>query len=93
MLALLLLGLLAANGGFHEALHHDGKAASDNCVLCLFAKGQVDAPQSVPVVAASVESSFDLPPRIEAGVLADFTYLTSPSRAPPAAVCLLSVVA
>jgi len=81
--ALLLLGLLAVNNGFHQALHHSGKAAPDNCVLCLFAKGQVDLPQSVAIVPASVQSSFDLPPRMESIASVDFTYLASPSRAPP----------
>ena|SRR5208282_2558348 len=91
--ALLLLGLLAVNNGFHQALHHSGKAAPDNCVLCLFAKGQVDLPQSVPVVPASFQSSFDLPPRMESIASVDFTYLASPSRAPPVFVSLRSVVA
>jgi len=91
--ALLLLGLLAVNGEFHEALHQTGKAASDNCVLCLFAKGQVDLPQSVPVVSAPVQPSSDLPTLRESIALVDFTYLASPSRAPPAFASLLSVVA
>lgn len=89
----LLLGLLAANSGFHQTLHHSGKAAADSCVLCLFAKGQVGLPQSAPVITTSVRSSFDLPPRMESIAMVDFTYLTSPSRAPPALASLLSVVA
>ena len=91
--ALLLFELLAANGGFHQALHHGGKAASDSCFLCLFVKGHVDLPQSVPVVTASVRSSFDPAPRMESIAMMDFTYLASPSRAPPALASLLSVVA
>jgi hypothetical protein len=91
--ALLLLGLLAVNNGFHKALHHSGKAAPDKCVLCLLAKGQVDSLQSVAVVPAPVQPSFDLPPPMESIVLADFMYLASLSRAPPAFVSLRSVVA
>jgi hypothetical protein len=91
--ALLLFELLAANGAFHEALHQSGKAASDCCVLCLLAQGHVDSPDSVPVVTASVQPSFDLPPRMESIALLDFTFLASPSRAPPALASLLTVVA
>ena len=87
--AILLCELLAANSGFHQALHRSGKAASDSCVLCLFAKGQVDLPQSVLTVPESVRSSFDLTPRMESVALPDFTYLVSPSRAPPAFASLL----
>ena len=91
--ALLVFELLAADSGFHQALHHSGKAASNSCALCVFAKGHVDVPQSVPVVTASVRSAFDPAPLLESIGLVDFTYLARPSRAPPALASLLSVVA
>jgi hypothetical protein len=91
--ALLLFELVAANGELHQALHHGGKAASDSCVLCLFAKGHVDSPEAAPVVTVSIRSSFDAAPRMESIAMVDFTYLASPSRAPPALPLLFSVVA
>lgn len=90
--ALLILGLLAANTGFHQALHHGGKA-TDTCVLCLFANGHVDLPDTGPMVTTSIRSSFTWAPQLESVALADFTYLSSRSRAPPALASILSVVA
>lgn len=80
---LLLCELLAADGPFHQALH-TGKAASNSCLLCLFAKGQVDSPVQNAIITAPVPTAFDSSPRLETVVLADFRYLVSPSRAPPA---------
>jgi hypothetical protein len=91
--ALLVFELLASSSGFHQALHHSGKAASSSCVLCVFAKGQLDLPQSVPVVTASIQSSLALAPRMDSIAFRDFPYLTCPSRAPPALPSLLSVEA
>lgn len=91
--ALLLLELLAGNNEFHNALHHNGNAASNNCVLCLFAKGHVDSPEPTPVLTPLVQPSFEPTPRQESIAFVDFTYLASPSRAPPASSSFLSVVA
>ena len=91
--ALLLFELLAANSGFHQALHHGAQAASSSCVLCLFAKGQVDLPESAPVVTASVPSSSDPRPWVESIALFEFMYLASLSRAPPSPASRLWVVA
>ena len=88
-----MLGLLAADGGFHQALHQSGKATPDNCVLCLFVKGHIDLSQSVAVLAAPVRVSFEPPPVMESIALVDFSYLASPSRAPPALASLPAVVA
>jgi hypothetical protein len=90
--AVLLFELLAANGAFHEAWHHDGKATANPCVLCLFAKGQVDSPESTPILTEFVQSSFEPAPLMESVAKADVTYLAFPSRAPPASFSLLSVV-
>jgi len=89
-IALLVCELLAGNSPFHQALH-SGKAASNSCLLCLFAKGQIDSPRSVPLVTAPVRSSFDSSPRMETVAVVDFRYLASPSRAPPASTSDLPV--
>jgi hypothetical protein len=91
--ALLLFELLAAHGAFHEALHQGGKTASNCCVLCLFAKGQVDSPQSGPIVTAFVRFSVDQAPLLKSIVRTDVAYLAFPSRAPPALLTLQSVLA
>jgi hypothetical protein len=90
--ALVLLELLAADGGFHQALLHGGKSAPANCVLCLLAKGQVDLPQSAPAVASPLRPSFAPAPKTEFIAAADFLYLASPSRAPPSARSCTMVV-
>jgi len=89
----LLFGLLATNGRFHQALHPSGKEASNSCALCLFANGQVDLPQAVPIVTAYVGPSFELTPRIESIAMVGLMYLASLSRAPPVLTSFLSVVA
>jgi Protein of unknown function (DUF2946) len=90
---LLLLELVAANGEFHQALHQSGQAAPDRCVLCLFVKGHVGLAQAAPVVTVSVQTAFEPPPRLESIPVVDFTYLASPSRAPPAFPSRLVAVA
>ena len=92
-LALLLFELLSTNRRFHQVLHPGGKAASNSCVVCLFAKGQVDSPQLAPVATAAVWSLFNPAPRMESAALVDFAYLVSPSRAPPALASLSQAVA
>ena len=91
--ALLLFELLAADNSFHQALHHNGKAASNSCVICLLAKGHADSADTGPVFAAPVRISLITAPAAESIFIADFTYLSFPSRAPPASLSLLSVVA
>jgi hypothetical protein len=91
--ALLLCELLATNGQIHGALHHNGKTASNTCVLCLFVKGMVDLPESEPVVNGPALIWFESMPRVESIFLADFSFLTSPSRAPPAVASFQPVVA
>ena len=87
--AVLVFELLAANGAFHNAFHHDGKAASNPCVLCLLANGLVDSPESAPIVTAFVPSPFHAAPQITSIVKTDVSYLTSSSRAPPLTPSLL----
>jgi hypothetical protein len=90
--ALLLFEVLAANGEFHRSFHNEGKAASNACLLCLFAKGQVDSCDIGPILAAPVRISLTRVLLTEPALFVDFSYLSSPSRAPPAFSALLSVV-
>ncbi len=92
-LLLLVLELLAADGRFHQALHQNGKADANSCVLCLFAKGVVDLPPCAVAVSPAVPPPFEVAPRINSAVVLDFRYLVSPSRAPPASFSLSAVVA
>jgi hypothetical protein len=91
--ALLLFSLLATDEEFHQALHGSGKGASNGCLLCVFAKGHADLPQSAPVFTAAVLSAFNAALLMESIALVDFTYLASPSRAPPALASPLLAVA
>jgi hypothetical protein len=91
--ALLLLEALAASGQFHQSLHHEGKAASNTCILCLFAKGQVDTADTAPVFTAPFRLSPKRAPLVDPVPFVDFRYLSSPSRAPPVSSLFLSVVA
>jgi hypothetical protein len=92
-LGLLLLQLLTASGDFHQTQHRDGKATSPTCVLCLLANGHVDLPEVAPSITPAVRPLLDSAPRYESVAMADFSYLASPSRAPPAFSSPLSVVA
>ena len=89
----MVVELLVANGGFHQALHQSGQAAPDNCILCLFVKGHVDLSQTMPVLAPPVLVTFDLPPQMQSIPLVDFSYLASPSRAPPVPASFPAAVA
>ncbi len=81
--ALFLVGLVAADRTLHESFHHNGKAAANSCILCLFAKGQVDSPEPVNVIAGPVRSVFLPAPLFEVIATQGFTFLASLSRGPP----------
>lgn len=89
----LLFGLLAASDQLHRTFHHNGNDAANPCLVCLLIKGQVKSSDPVPVVAACVTVLFQAAPQAQTAVSPDFTYLASPSRAPPAPASLLPVVA
>lgn len=90
---MLVLELLAADGSFHQSLHQNGEAAAHSCVLCLFAQGQVDASEPLPVITPIIRPWCEPAPRVDSTVLVDFTYLSAPSRAPPALPSFLFAVA
>ena len=80
---LLFAGLLAANGAFHEELHRSDKGVSNSCVLCLFAKGQIDMPEVLSAETGFVQSPFAAAPVTQSRAPVQFTYLASLSRGPP----------
>jgi hypothetical protein len=90
--ALFVFTFLATSGQFHRAFHCDGKRASSTCILCLFAKGQLDVSQAVPVFTPFIQASFDSAPWIKSISLVDSRYFLSPPRAPPALISLLTVL-
>jgi hypothetical protein len=90
---LLLCEFLATSDQVHGAFHHNGNTTSNSCALCLFVKGLVDVPQPAPFATQPILSSFDLVSHFESIALVDFTYLVSPSRAPPASASKSPVVA
>ncbi|HVV02473.1 MAG TPA: hypothetical protein VHH88_13985 [Verrucomicrobiae bacterium] len=86
------LQLLAVDGEFHRSLHHEGKAKTTSCVLCLFVHGQVHLADAAPIAPAPVHSPFALTLRTESVAMPDTSYLAFPSRAPPVSLLLSSVV-
>ncbi len=92
-LVLLVLELLAADSRFHQAFHQNGKADANSCVLCLFAKGDVDLPPCAVGDIPAVQSPFEAAPRINSAVVLNFRYLVSRSRAPPDCTSLSAVMA
>ena len=91
--AVLVFSLLAADSSIHLALHQNGAAASTTCVFCLLAKGQVESPELAPAITGPIIFAVVLAPFVEFSAPADVHYLSSPSRAPPAPLSLLSVLA
>jgi hypothetical protein len=81
--ALLLLDLLAANIKVHQALHNRGSANSSTCVLCLFAKGNIELPEGLLKVFSSIPCWSSWVPHSQAVALACPAYLVSSCRAPP----------
>jgi len=82
-LALLALGFLAASGPLHHAWQHHDTSHGGGCAICLFAKGQVDVADVLPVLGPAVfvflcgllSQSASAPGRID--------LLLPPGRAPP----------
>jgi len=80
---LLMSGALSVSHALHESLHHDGAANSHFCLVCLFAKGQVNAAEvalaSDPILFCCLYGIGAAKP----SPLPDSDYRLSPSRAPP----------
>ena len=79
----LFLAALAASPSLHEWLHHDANEPSHECVVTLFAHGQVNATTIVPVVALVAALFGGVALLTQSFELASADYRFSPSRAPP----------
>jgi hypothetical protein len=85
LLAVLLLafGVLAASGSLHHSRHHDSATDASSCVICSLAQGQIDLPETSPVVATTVFHPLCGLLAASAGVPWSFDFLLPPGRAPP----------
>jgi hypothetical protein len=81
--ALLAFTLLTASGSLHQALHHNGAADGSSCLVCLFAKGQIDLPQGLPVFAVGVFLLIGVLMIVRIAFPLNFASLLPPGRAPP----------
>ena len=92
-LLLLICGILSVSRALHQLLHDDAAGSHHLCLACSFAKGQISAADVALVAALLVLHPLaSFRPAILPPVPA-FDYRLSPSRAPPALISLLSVVA
>src|ERR1041385_7023729 len=86
---LLLLSVLSASDLLHRYFHHPERQGGGACAVCLLLKGHLESPAFAPALPIS------RPQRVNAPLCADliqrFTFLSAPSRAPPASTALLSV--
>jgi len=80
---LFAVGLLAASGPLHRSLHHERAAGMNLCAVCLFAKGQMEAPSLGPVFVSSVFFRLYGLLAACAGVPWTVNCLLPPGRAPP----------
>ena len=83
MLLLLVATTLSVSHALHQSLHQDGAASGHFCVVCSFAKGQVNAAAVALVSAALVFCFFWAVCLVNTFAFPGFDYRSSPSRAPP----------
>ncbi len=82
-LLVFVFGLFASSQAMHKSLHHDGPSPTSHCVVCFFAKGQLDA-ATVQSFACAPVLLFVSNPLTIAGHPPEFQpALLPPGRAPP----------
>jgi hypothetical protein len=85
LLALLLLAAMTVSVSelLHQSLHNRSTVNGHICLVCSFAKGQVEANEitSIPVVPVEGPTEYKL--SAATCLPSDFSYLFSQSRAPP----------
>lgn len=88
---LLGLGLLAASGNVHQALHADAATAHAPCAVCLLAQGQLEAVGSeLPILLTTAPLGWSLSP-YQAVTPQGFDYSVAFSRGPPTSIPSQSV--
>ncbi len=81
---LLGLGLLAASGNVHQALHADAASPHAPCAVCMLAQGQLEAVGSeLPILLTPAPLGWSLPNSQTAAPLG-WNYSVAFSRGPPA---------
>jgi hypothetical protein len=86
----LCLSLLGSSPALHKLIHSDAGAADHHCAITLFAKGQVNSVNVVPLLAVFVVLFGGISLLVETFLLPLADYRFSASRAPPAYSSLLS---
>jgi hypothetical protein len=80
---LLVFGSFAAVGSLHHSSHHDHAAGAGACVICSLAHGQIDLPDSSPILAATLFLPLCGLLAATTGVPWSFEFLLPPGRGPP----------
>jgi hypothetical protein len=80
---LFALGLLAASGPLHLALHNDRAPGSNFCAVCLFTKGQIEPSDVGPLLISVTFFLLCGLLAASAGVPGSIDSLLPPGRAPP----------
>jgi hypothetical protein len=79
----LSLQIFTASEPLHKLIHSDADSASHQCAVTLFSHGQVNAVETVAVVALFVAPLFFLLPPLQSVAISSFDFRFSSSRAPP----------
>lgn len=85
LLAVLLLAaaILSVSHALHQCLHDEGAANGHVCLVCSFAKGQLNAAPVALICSVCVFPCLWYFCRVNTLPLPGFDYRLSPSRAPP----------
>jgi len=91
LLAVLLLVTTTASAShlLHGALHGNASTPDHNCILCLFAKGQVSAADDVAVFALFLAAFFFTLAWTSVRAWASIDLRLAPTRGPPAFIVSL----
>jgi hypothetical protein len=78
----LLLNAMAASPALHELIHKDADSTAHQCVVTLFAHGQVDS-ATVEISAVTPSASIETTPQIVFSVFVSVLENLPAGRAPP----------
>jgi hypothetical protein len=84
LVVLLLLPAILAASPSHKKSSHAGSSDDKHlCIVCLFARGQVDLTDVAPLRAVLVSDGLGFVVLVEAAVLTEIDLRLSPDRGPP----------